>query len=96
MNPEERAKAIRSNRRTYGTEPGTGYRRAPPRMATKPTQKPPAPPAAQRKSVGHSVRGGEFASAFKPPPGVILVAGIPVVAIGARLPGERRQKRKKR
>lgn len=109
MTPEERAKVIRSNRRAYGMEPGTGYwRKAEPRPEPRaiPTPAAAKPPIVsrsgrprsfqqQKNSVGHDVRLGEFASAFKPPPYVKLVAGIPAVAIGARLPGEPRKRRKR-
>lgn len=93
MTPEERAKAIRSNRRAYGLEPGTGYRSPRPAPARRGYYE------SRPKSIAVLVRPAKIPPSSNrpaPPKYLVLIAGIPAVSVGARMPGERRLKRKKR
>jgi hypothetical protein len=95
----DRAKAIRRNRQAYGLpplQPSDLAARATKRLPAVPGPSPKDPTAATPKHPRPAARLGEFAHLFKPPKEIVLVAGIPAVAAGARLPGERRQKRKRR
>jgi len=95
----DRVKAIRRNRASFGLpplQPADIAAKAVPRQPVINSRSGKPAAMAQVAMVGHTVRRGEFAGAFKPPKGIIMVAGIPAVAVGARLPGERRLKRKKR